>query len=109
MWYSIYEQLGTSVPAEIRVLVGSFYHNVFINSVFVVVQGSISLHSLPRLYIQMDMHFIRGIRAQGQLEGSAPGAVEGVQSYTQGHLVVDGGIIDAMSSNCKLTNALFCH
>lgn len=89
-------------PAEIEVCVGSFHHNVFINSVFIVVQRSISLHSLPRLYIHMDMHFIRGIRAQDQPECYAPGAVVGVQSLAQGHLVVDDSIIDAMSSSCKL-------
>ncbi len=91
--YSICKQLGVSVLAEIKVCVGSFHHSVFINSVFVVVQGSISLHSLPRLYIQMDMHFIRGIRAQGQPECSACGAAVGVQSLAQGHLVVDGCVI----------------
>lgn len=96
--YGICKQLGTSVLAEIKVCVASFHHNVFINSVFVVVQGSISLHSLPRLYIQMDMHFIRGIRVQGQPECSAPGAVVGVQSLAQGHLVVDGGIVDHRGS-----------
>lgn len=49
--------VSSSEPAETEVCVcgGLFHHNVFINSVFVVVQGSISLHSLPRLYIQMDI------------------------------------------------------
>lgn len=106
--YGICKQSGTSVLAEIKVCVGSFHHNVFINSVFVVVQGSISLHSLARLYIQMDMHFIRGIRAQGQPECSGPGAVVRVQSLAQGHLVGDGGILDHRGSELPLGYWLAC-
>lgn len=115
IWCNICRKVGHCSPHRDRA-VCAFHYNIFLNSVFAVVQGSTTLHSLCRLYIQMDMLFTRGIRAQGQPQCSAHGAVEGVESCAQAFLLLDGwyntlqllaGLLVRIRDQISITQGLF--